>query len=470
VLAEGRFSLRLFAAFSAIALAFVASSIYANLRSLEIEGETYALTADALPSIDHLTTAIDALRDLESASDEYADMTPELRAPARPRMRDLWRVVDVELATYVALPAFPGEHELYDEVPASLRELDTALAGLFADAASARGIPFVAERNVRDRSNDAARLLRRLVHFNVEHALDSSRRISATRRGVAIVAAVLNATTLLFTVAVAFWIWRIFRSYSRLQHGHAELVERRASELEVFGRRVAHDLISPLSSLTFCLTAFKPASEADPKLANALARARQCVVRAQGLVDSVFDFARSGGVPSPDASANIAEVVDQVVDEARSVDPAERPEIQVGPLPACAVRCSNGVLASILNNLVRNAVKFMRDSAERRIAIRVIEVGGDVRFEVEDTGPGVPPGLEEAIFLPYVRGEGVTQPGLGLGLATVRRFCEAHGGTVGVRSASGRGSVFFFTLPRAPEPAEGAVPPVSAKLARGVAG
>ncbi len=206
MLAEGRFSLRLFAAFSVIALAFVASSVYASWRSLEIESETYALTANALPSIDHLTTAIDALRDLESASDEYADMTPAERTPAGPHIRELWRVVDAEIGTYTALPTFPGEHRLYDEVPASLRELDTAVAGLFAEADSGSGTLLSAERNVRDRSNKAASLLRYLVRFNVEHALDSSRRISATRHGVAIMAAALNVTTLLFTFLVALWI------------------------------------------------------------------------------------------------------------------------------------------------------------------------------------------------------------------------------------------------------------------------
>jgi signal transduction histidine kinase len=46
-----------------------------------------------------------------------------------------------------------------------------------------------------------------------------------------------------------------------------------------------------------------------------------------------------------------------------------------------------------------------------------------------------------------VRAEGVTQPGLGLGLATVKRFCEAHGGEVGVRGTAG-GSAFWFTLPK----------------------
>ena len=390
--AEGRFSLRLFASFSLIALAFVASSVYANWLSVEIEGETHALTANALPSVEHLTTAIDALRDLEASTDDYADLPADQRPAARTHIAATWKVVDAKLAAYLVLPAFPGERDLYAEVPGSLRDLDAAIERLFVDAESgdgARARP--ADRDVRDKANRAARLLRHLVRFNVDHATESSTRIRTTRQRVVVVAMLLNAATLLFTGAIAFWIWRIFRSYSRLQREHADLVERRASELEMFGRRVAHDLISPLSSLTFCLTAFKPASEGDPKLASALARARQCVVRAQGLVDNVFDFARSGGAPDPGASTNVAEIVEQVVEDARAVDSAERPEIEVGPIPDCAVRCSRGVLASILGNLVRNAIKFMHDSAQRRLAIRVVEGAGEVRFEVEDTGPGVPP-------------------------------------------------------------------------------
>ena len=451
MLAEGRFSLRLFGAFSLIAVAFVASSVYANWLSVAIEGDAHVLTANALPSVEHLTAACDALRDLEASTDDYADLGPDGRPAARAHIKAMWSVVDTELAKYLDLPSFPGERDLYREVPESLRGLDSAMDRLFADTESGdrERARDTADRVVRAKANLSARLLRQLVGFNATQAAESSKRIQATRRKVVLVAALLNASTLLFTAAIAVWIWRIFRSYSRLQHEHADLVERRAAELEIFGRRVAHDLLSPLSSLTFCLTAFKPASETDPKLASALTRARQCVVRAQGLVDNVFDFARSGGAPSEDASASVADVIDQVVEEARSVEPSERPEIHVGPVPECAVRCSRGVLASILGNLVRNSIKFMRDSEQRRIAVRVTESGDQVRFEVEDTGPGIPPGLEEAIFQPYVRGEGVTQPGLGLGLATVRRFCEAHGGSVGVRPSEGHGSVFHFTLPRA---------------------
>jgi two-component system phosphate regulon sensor histidine kinase PhoR len=112
------------------------------------------------------------------------------------------------------------------------------------------------------------------------------------------------------------------------------------------------------------------------------------------------------------------------------------------------------VLSSILGNLLSNAEKYMRDSAEKRMAVRVRLKGGVVCVEVEDTGPGVPKDLEGRLFEPYVRGDGVTQPGLGLGLATVKRLCTAHGGDVGARSTTGSGSVFWFTLPMAEDLAQ----------------
>jgi signal transduction histidine kinase len=112
--------------------------------------------------------------------------------------------------------------------------------------------------------------------------------------------------------------------------------------------------------------------------------------------------------------------------------------------------CAPGILGSVLSNLVRNAVKYIGEGAEKRVTIRVLPNDDAPRVEVQDTGPGLPEALATHIFEPYVRGPGNAQPGLGLGLSTVRRFVEAHGGRVGVESSPGRGSVFWFRLPRAP--------------------
>ena len=89
--------------------------------------------------------------------------------------------------------------------------------------------------------------------------------------------------------------------------------------------------------------------------------------------------------------------------------------------------------------------------------MRVQVTDARARVQVEDTGPGLPPGLEHSIFEPYVRAPGVTQPGLGLGLATMKRFADRHGGEVGAQCTE-VGTVFWFELPLALPIAPVAIP------------
>lgn len=74
-----------------------------------------------------------------------------------------------------------------------------------------------------------------------------------------------------------------------------------------------------------------------------------------------------------------------------------------------------------------------------------------MRFEVADTGPGVPPDQLPHLFERYWQGAVASRQGAGLGLHIARGLVELHGGRIGVHSSPGAGSTFFFTLPRAPE-------------------
>jgi signal transduction histidine kinase len=114
---------------------------------------------------------------------------------------------------------------------------------------------------------------------------------------------------------------------------------------------------------------------------------------------------------------------------------------------ATSIACSAGVLTSLVSNLVGNAIKYMGDAPLRRVVVHARDVGSRVRIEVDDTGPGVPLELRDRIFEPYVRATESSVPGLGLGLATVRRLVDAHGGRLGMSSGA-TGSSFWFELPR----------------------
>ncbi len=114
-----------------------------------------------------------------------------------------------------------------------------------------------------------------------------------------------------------------------------------------------------------------------------------------------------------------------------------------------AVACSPGVLLSLLGNLLRNGLKYLGSAEVREVSLRVRERRGRVIFEVEDTGPGIPAELGTRIFEPYIRGPNTGAPGIGLGLATVKRLVESHGGSLGVRAGSRGGALFWFELDEA---------------------
>ena len=111
----------------------------------------------------------------------------------------------------------------------------------------------------------------------------------------------------------------------------------------------------------------------------------------------------------------------------------------------------------VLMNLLNNALKFTRDGA---VTVRVHPIGAaasdgtlTLRFEVADTGTGIAPDMQSVLFQPFTQVDPLSArkyPGTGLGLAIVKRLVELMGGQVGLHSAVGSGSVFWFTVPARP--------------------
>jgi len=111
-----------------------------------------------------------------------------------------------------------------------------------------------------------------------------------------------------------------------------------------------------------------------------------------------------------------------------------------------------GKLRQVLLNLLGNAIKYT-DSGGVKLRARLASIHGSekakVRFEVEDSGPGISQEDCERIFFPFVQlGDRVpTQAGTGLGLAICKQYVELMGGQIGVTSKPGKGSVFYFEIP-----------------------
>ena len=437
-------------AFALVAVVFLVAAVVAQRAAVQIDSEVADLRSNSLPSVTHLARARTEMGHLLPEIEALADVPPGGRPEALARIAKLRGALDADLDSYVQTPWYAGERDVFDEqLRPSLERFDGdvgGLAGLGPDA-DAR-VREVAERRLFRDADAADEALGNLLDLNHEQAYVAIERILRAREHSVQLALALEVGSALVAVLAAWLAVRTSRRFEGVLRENAELQAARADEFESFAQRVAHDLLSPMSGVVFSLGAIER-RHPDAATKEVVQRTLRSLGRARQMVHGIFNFARSGARPAVGAHASLRAGVRVAVEELLAAELQSPPLVQVEPLEECEVACDDAVLAVMLANLLSNAEKYTRDSPVRRITVRARVTTERVRVEVEDTGPGLPPGLEHSIFEPYVRAPGVTQSGLGLGLATVKRFADRHGGEVGVRRAEA-GTVFWFELPRAP--------------------
>jgi signal transduction histidine kinase len=439
------------AAFVVIALGFVVATVYSEIHASAIDREAAQLEVNALPSLEHLSAARAALWRLDASARQYA-REPGGRSEAGAAITTARGEVGRQLAAEFATDLYPGEAGLQEQAARALNELDRLLETLRGvSAESEAGGQAFAEHELHRGMEKADAAIERLLSLNAEQGHAEAKRIGEIRiRSVRRLVA-LNVACIVLAAVAAFVSIRSLRRQRSLELAHEGLLEERAAELEQFASRVAHDLLSPLSALHFNLSSLERNAKKGLPIGEPMDRARACLKRSQTLVNCVMDFARSGAAPAG-GRASLRSTLDGVLEESRTDSDGITFAVE-GVDDDVTLACSAGVLTSVLANLVQNAVKYLAGSAEKRVTIRGAVKGAMVRVEVEDTGPGLPPGLEDHVFEPYVRSPDNPKPGLGLGLATVQRFVESHRGRVGVASSPSHGCCFWFELPLADRPA-----------------
>ena len=215
---------------------------------------------------------------------------------------------------------------------------------------------------------------------------------------------------------------------------------------------VAHEFRTPLTSLRMAihLCAGELVGPLTEKQAELLFAARQDCDRLQSIVDDLLDLSRiqSGRLVLTREAASPRELVDTVLEQQRGA--ASEAGVELATLAGehlPPVDVDRERIELVLSNLVANAVKNTPRGGT--IEITAVEGEGTVRFEVKDPGPGIPPEYHERIFERFFRVPGTASGGVGLGLYLAREIVTAHGGRIGVESAPGLGSRFWFTVPRA---------------------
>jgi signal transduction histidine kinase len=229
---------------------------------------------------------------------------------------------------------------------------------------------------------------------------------------------------------------------------------------------VAHEFRTPLTSLRMAihLIAGEVVGPLNEKQADLMFAARQDCERLQSIVDDLLDLSRiqSGRLTLAPEPTGPRELVDAAVEKHRSEAASAGVSLAgVAGEHLPDVRVDRERIDLVLSNLVANALKHTPRGG--MVEITAVEGEGFVRFEVRDTGAGIAPEYHDRIFEKFFRVPGTAAGGVGLGLYLAREIVEAHGGRIGVESAPGLGSRFWFTVPLAPTVRE--APPAAASAA-----
>jgi two-component system NtrC family sensor kinase len=225
-------------------------------------------------------------------------------------------------------------------------------------------------------------------------------------------------------------------------------LESRNQELEAFSYSVSHDLRAPLRAIDgFSQALLEEHSHAlDETGKHYLRRVRASAERMEELIDGLLELSRVGRADLRRERFDLSALAERVLAELGSRDPGRHVEtnIQQGLL----VDADSQLVRIALDNLLGNAWKFTAKAAHAKILLGAEEQNGNLVYFVRDNGAGFNMMFVAKLFSPFQRLHTVADfPGTGIGLATVRRIVDRHGGRVWAEGVVGEGATLYFTVP-----------------------
>lgn len=227
-----------------------------------------------------------------------------------------------------------------------------------------------------------------------------------------------------------------------------ERLEAAVRELEAFSYSVSHDLRAPLRTISAFTQALAEdlRYQLDDKAKDHLRRVLAAAARMNDLIDALLELSRISRTPLGRHAVDISAMAVAVVDELRRRDVSRKLGATIEP---GLVAEADGRLVRILfDNLLGNAWKFTAKADSPHVQIGAERREGETIFFVRDNGAGFDMEYADRLFTPFQRLHSEREyAGTGIGLATVKRIVERHGGRIWAESTPGQGASFHFTLP-----------------------
>ncbi|MEO7400292.1 MAG: PAS domain S-box protein, partial [Polaromonas sp.] len=228
-------------------------------------------------------------------------------------------------------------------------------------------------------------------------------------------------------------------------------------ELEAFSYSVSHDLRSPLntvdgfSRLLARALAEQTEGRAEEKVQHYLSRIQAGVAQMGQLIEDLLSLAQVARAELRSEAVDLSALARGMVQEWQTLQP-ER-QVALGVEAGLKAQGDGRLIKVVLENLLGNAWKFTSHRANAEIHVgQTVDSTGLRVFFVRDNGVGFDMAYADKLFAPFQRLHAVKEfAGTGIGLATVSRVVERHGGRIWADAKPGQGAAFFFTLPAGPQ-------------------
>jgi PAS domain S-box-containing protein len=229
-------------------------------------------------------------------------------------------------------------------------------------------------------------------------------------------------------------------------------LEEANKELQDFVYVASHDLREPLRKISSFGTLLQDSlkGKLDEDQQENFEFMIDGARRMQDMIDALLTYSRLTTKAKPPEWVDLNKVIENLkkVELATMLD--ETGGIIHVPKPLPSVQADPSQMHQLFQNLIGNGLKFHKEEIPPEIIIRAHEVENNmIRIEVEDNGIGIDEKYHGQLFTMFKRLHSREQyEGTGIGLASCKKIVERHGGNIGIKSTPGKGSTFWFTLPR----------------------
>lgn len=265
----------------------------------------------------------------------------------------------------------------------------------------------------------------------------------------------IKVITAAASVPTAILLWRslpfILSVPSQRQLRDAnESLARANRELEAFTASVSHDLRSPLTTIAGqagLLELSMP--NANEEQRRRLLRIQNSVRQMSELIDALLVLSRISRHTLHREIIDVSALAESIVQDLRQKDPHRNVEVEIQP--GMSVHGDRRLINDLFINLLANAWKFTSRTATARIEVGQSQHGSMATLFVRDNGAGFDMAHGHKLFKPFQRLHGAAEfEGTGVGLATVARIIDRHGGRIWAEAKPNQGAVFYFTMPTMP--------------------